>query len=154
MDKIIHHSITLERTSQEVFELFTVNEHLKKWLTNAAYVEPKVGGKYELYWDPTDKENESTIGCKILALVPFKLLCFEWKGPSQFKHFMNTVRPLTHVAVFFSPSSKGTEVHLIHSGWGDTKEWEEARLWFEKAWVKAFSKLQNLAKPISLTENL
>lgn len=143
VDKIIYHSISLGCTPHEAFEVFTVNKHLEKWLTEVADVEPKVGGKYELFWNPDDRENDSTIGCKILAIAPSKFICFEWKGPKQFKHVMNDVRPLTSVVAFFIPNPEGTEVHLLHTGWGDTAESEEARQWFVKAWSKALTDLQN-----------
>jgi uncharacterized protein YndB with AHSA1/START domain len=142
MDKIIYQSTKLKCDAQKAFEMFTVNEHLEKWLCETADVEARVGGKYELFWNPKDRENDSTIGCKILAINSAKVLCFEWKGPKQFKHFMNRGGPLTHVIVFFSPQKEDTEIHLIHTGWGSTREWEEARLWFDKAWVEAFLKLQ------------
>ena len=142
MDKIIYHLISLKCAPDKAFEMFTVNNHLEKWLTQAADVEPKIGGKYELVWNPEDKENDSTIGCKILALHQNRFLSFEWKGPKQFKHFMNEVRPLTNVVIFFIPYPEGTKVHLLHTGWRDTPEWEEARQWFDKAWAMALSELQ------------
>lgn len=142
MDKIIYRSISLKCNLQKAFEMFTSNKHLEIWLTQVADVEPKVGGKYELFWNPEDKENDSTIGCKILALHPSKFLSFEWKGPRQFKHFMNEVRPLTNVVIFLIPCQECTEVHLLHTGWRDTSEWEEARQYFVKAWTIALSELQ------------
>ena len=145
MDKVIYQSIKLGNTPQNAFKMFTENEHLEKWLTNAADVDPKVGGKYELFWVPGDMENNNTIGCKVLALNPGKLISFEWKGPPQYR-FMNEVIPLTHVVVSFIPCEKGTEIHLIHTGWRDTPEWEEARQWFEKAWMLAFSELEKYAQ--------
>lgn len=141
MDKVIYHLTTLKCSPEKAFEMFTVNEHLERWLTEAAYVEPNVGGKYELFWNPEDRENDSTIGCKILALRPNRLLSFEWKGPKQFKHFMNEIRPLTNVVVSFIPCAVGTEVHLLHTGWRDTPEWEEAREWFDKTWRMALTEL-------------
>jgi len=122
--------------------MFTVNDHLENWLTMMADVEPKVGGKYELFWNPQDKENDSTIGCRISALQPEKFLSFEWKGPEQFKHLMNTVRPLTNVVVFFITVQESTNVYVLHVGWRNTTEWENARQWFVKAWADALSKLQ------------
>ena len=142
MDKIIYQSISIQCNPHKAFDFFTVNKHLEKWLTQMADVEPRIGGKYELFWIPNDRQNDSTIGCKILAIVQDKFLCFEWKGPKQFKHFMNNVRPLTNVLVFFIPNPEGTDVHLLHTGWRGTAEWEEARRWFDKAWVAALSELQ------------
>jgi len=113
-------------------------------------VEAKVGGKYELSWNPRNKQNDSTIGCKILALRPSKFLTFEWKGPKQFKRFMNNADPLTQVVVFFVPcdreSEQCTEIHLIHFGWRGSEEWEKARLWFDKAWAVALSELERYVK--------
>ena len=84
MDKILCIETTLSCTLEEAYDLFTVNEKLETWLTTKADVEPVVGGKYELFWNPQDRENDSTIGCKVLALSRPNYLNFEWKGPSQF----------------------------------------------------------------------
>jgi uncharacterized protein YndB with AHSA1/START domain len=142
MDRVIYLSVLLKCDAKKAFEMFTVNRHLEKWLTKLASVDPMVGGKYELFWDPEDKKNDSTIGCKVLAVDPDKFLVFEWKGPKQFKHFMNEVRPLTSVAVSFIPQKTGTEIHLLHTGWRDTPEWEEARQWFNRTWAAALLELQ------------
>jgi len=141
MDKVIYHLTTLKCSPEKAFEMFTVNEHLERWLTESADVEAQVGGKYELFWNPQDKQNDSTIGYKILAHRPNRLLSFEWKGPQQFKHFMNEIRPLTNVVVSFIPCTDGTEVHLLHTSWRDTPEWEEARQWFDKSWRMALIEL-------------
>jgi len=150
MNKIISVTTKLNCDSLRAFEMFTMNELLESWLTVRADVEPKIGGKYELFWNPEDKMNDSTIGCKITGLEPDKFLSFEWKGPRKFRRIMNECDPLTHVVVFFLPF-KGksgepiTEVHLIHSGWGNTPEWEGARFWFEKAWRDSFKNLKKLS---------
>ena len=148
MDKILHHSVRLRCDTKQAFKMFTVNEDLQSWLTTIADVEPVAGGKYELFWNPEERENDSTLGCKITAIEPGKFLSFQWRGPKQYKHFMNNTDPLTHVVVFFIPCNEEngptlcTEVHLIHSGWRNSAEWKEARLWFEKAWDDAFEKLR------------
>lgn len=91
----------------------------------------------------------STIGCKITAIEDNKLLCFEWKGPVQFAHFMNTAEPLTHVTVIFIPDCDNdnfTEVHLIDTGWRSDENWEKARLWFDSVWRNALDNLKNIVK--------
>lgn len=148
MNKIIMQTARLHCTVQRAFEMFTSNAALQSWLTTLADVEPTVGGKYELFWDSTDKEKNSTLGCKITALEPDKLLAFEWKGPPVFKHFMNNADPLTHVVVFFTPCDEVltpcTDIYLIHSGWGSSHEWEVARQYFVRAWASAFEELETL----------
>jgi uncharacterized protein YndB with AHSA1/START domain len=144
MNKIIHLSTILHCNSQRAFKLFTVDTLLKSWLTSDAEVEPVVGGKYELFWEPSDRENNSTIGCKVTAVEQDKFISFEWRSPKQFKHFANYVDPLTHVVVFFTPEGDSTRVTLIHSGWRSSPEWEEARQWQTKAWNGAFEQLQKM----------
>ena len=146
MDKIITQSVRLHCSPQHAFEMFIINKHLESWLTQVAEVEPVVGGKYELFWAPDDRENNSTLGCRVTAIEQDKFLAFEWKGPPQFKHFMNNADPLTHVVVFFVPCEEVltpcTDVYLIHSGWGSSAEWEKARQFFVKAWEEALEELR------------
>ena len=146
MDKIIYQAVKLPCDVARAFEMFTVNGELEKWLAVKADVEPRVGGKYELFWNPAEPEFDSTLGCRITALEPGKLLAFEWKGPKQYSDFMNECEPLTHVTVAFVPAEEEgeprTEVHLVHTGWRGTDEWEEARQWFVRNWEGAFKALE------------
>jgi len=146
MDRIIHCKVYLKCSQRQAFEMFTKNTHIQSWLAQIADVEPCVGGKYELFWDANNRDINSTIGCKITAIEPDKLLCFEWKGPAQFAHFMNAAEPLTHVSVFFSSINdcgRATEIHLVHTGWGSDEDWDQARKWFEKVWENALAILKN-----------
>lgn len=146
MEKVIHRIARIQCNSDRAFDMFTNNQLLESWFPVEANVEPVVGGKYELFWDSEDKENNSTIGCKVTAIEPGKLIAFEWKGPVEFKEFMNNADPLTHVVVIFLPcpneNDPCTEVHVIHSGWRSTEEWEEARQFFERAWNEELQELK------------
>ncbi|MBN8581318.1 MAG: SRPBCC domain-containing protein [Anaerolineae bacterium] len=142
MDQVIHLSSRLSCDAHQAFEMFTVNTKLQIWLTEVAEVELRVGGLYELFWEPEDRENNSTIGCHITAFEADQFLSFEWRSPKQFKHFANQADPLTHVVVFFVPIQNGTQVHLIHSGWRSSPEWIEAMQWQERAWRMAFDALE------------
>jgi uncharacterized protein YndB with AHSA1/START domain len=144
MDKIIVETATLECSEEKSFEMFTANKNLESWLTVKADVEPRVGGKYELFWEPNDPENNSTKGCKVLAMDKPNFLNFEWRGPKHYKHFMNSARPLTNVTVIFTAQGDRTVVTLIHTGWRDTADWEQARQYFINAWKGAFNQLEKL----------
>ncbi|GAG73922.1 unnamed protein product [marine sediment metagenome] len=144
MQKIIQIEIELNWDVSQAFELFTVNKKLESWLSEKAEVEPKVGGKYELFWDPQNREINSTIGCKVTSIKKDKFLSFEWKGPERFQSFLNFCDPLTHVVVVFSSNSddpQKTTLFLFHSGWRDGPEWQKARNYFEKAWSGALTNL-------------
>jgi len=145
MQNIIQIEIELNCGVHETFNFFTVNEKLESWLPEKAEVEPKVGGKYELFWDPQNREINSTIGCKITSIENDKYLSFEWKGPERFQSFMNFCDPLTHVVVVFSSFSdepKKTTLFLFHSGWRDDPEWQKARDYFKNAWSDALTNLK------------
>ncbi|MHA2288239.1 MAG: SRPBCC family protein [Promethearchaeota archaeon] len=145
MQKIIQIEIELNCDVNQAYNFFTINEKLESWLPEKAEVEPKVGGKYELFWDPQNREINSTIGCKITSIEKNKFLSFEWKGPEKLQSIMNFCDPLTHVVVIFTPSlydHKKTLVYLFHTGWRDAPEWQEARNYFEKAWSGALTNLK------------
>ena len=148
MNKINHKMLLLKTDPHSAFRFFTEKKLLQNWLTAIADVEPVVGGKYELFWDPENTEDNSTIGCKITAIERDKLIAFEWKSPKQFKQFANSADPLTHVVISFIPIEDLTEIHLVHSGWRNTPEWEEARIWQERAWKVAFNNLSDYFKEI------
>ena len=150
MEIIIQIEIELNCGVSQAFNLFTVNEKLESWLPEKAEVELKVGGKYELFWEPKNREINSTIGCKITSLEKNKFISFEWKGPEKFQSFMNFSDPLTHVVVIFSPKCddpKTTTLYLFHSGWKDDPDWQKAREYFENSWTGA---LTNLKEKLSI----
>ncbi|MFX1364409.1 MAG: SRPBCC domain-containing protein [Promethearchaeota archaeon] len=148
MENIIIIKEELECDTSTAFKMFTNNKSLESWLTEEADIEPKLGGKYELFWDPNNKKSNSTIGCKITGIEKNKFISFDWKGPVEFESFMNCADPLTHVIVFFSQNesdSNISNIFLFHTGWRDNSEWQKARIYFDKAWLKA---LENLKEKI------
>lgn len=149
MENIILVKEEIDCDIHTAFDLFTVNELLENWLTEKAEVDPKVGGKYELFWEPENRENNSTLGCRITGIEKNKFLSFDWKGPVDFQSFMNVADPLTHVIVFLSQNEKDpnkTSIHLFHTGWRKDTEWQEARNYFENAWSKALQGLKDKIK--------
>ncbi len=149
MENIIQLRIEIDCDISTAFDMFTQNKFLESWLTVKAEVDPKVSGKFELFWEPENRENNSTIGCKVTGIENKKFLSFNWKGTAQFKSFMNIANPLTHVIVFFSQNRSEpdkTIVYLFHTGWRKDLDWQEARNWFERAWVNAFEVLKEKIK--------
>lgn len=80
MDKVIHHSVRLACGCQKAFEMFTVNECLQKWLTEKADVEPKVGGKYELFWNPKDRRMTARSAARCWPLMRTSLCVSNGRG--------------------------------------------------------------------------
>ncbi len=147
VNTLIRVAVDLHCSPEAAFSFFTEADKLTQWLTQKAEIDPRVGGKYELFWTPgdPDPENNSTYGCSILAIDRPHFLHFNWKGNAEQKHFMNHVQPLTQVSVIFSAISNGcTRVNLVHSGWRNGGAWESARQYFNKAWTGAFKQLEKI----------
>ena len=85
-DKIIHASLWLGKDPAQIFAYWTESELLTKWLAPVARVDPQLGGKYELFWQPAEPENNSTIGCRITAFQEDQLLAFQWRSSQEWEN--------------------------------------------------------------------
>ena len=148
-DLVIVKTALLPVPPATAFGLFSEASALQSWLCEAANTEKRVGGRYELFWELTDPENDSTIGCQVTAFEQDRLLAFQWRSPRQFKSFANTADPLTHVVVSFHATAGGTAVTLVHSGWRSSAEWAQAAAWQEIAWNYAFQALAKKAEALT-----
>lgn len=143
MSKVIHLWERLWCDAATAFSYFTVAERLQLWLCARAHVEPVVGGAFELFWE-TENHEAHTKGCRITAIAPPQLLCFEWRVPSHLCSPARDLEPPTHVAVAFIPDGTETVVHLVHSGWPSFPPWEAARTWQVRSWAGALTRLRTL----------
>jgi uncharacterized protein YndB with AHSA1/START domain len=117
-----------------VWWAWTETERITEWFAPAANIVAVDGGAFELFFDPADHIRMSTIGCVITAIESMERLVFTWKGPDQFAQLMNEPVPATSVEVIFQQDNGNTCVQIVHSGWGDGDDWNEAREWHNKAW--------------------
>lgn len=148
-DLVIVMTVHVPLDAAAAFRLFSEGPELQSWLCIAANTEPKLGGRYELFWEPSDPENDSTIGCRITAYEPDRLIAFQWRSPRQFKALANAADPLTHVVVAFHRSAGGCAVTLVHSGWRSTADWARAAAWQQQAWNHAFKALESRAQRLA-----
>jgi uncharacterized protein YndB with AHSA1/START domain len=149
LSQVIQLSTMVPISVEKAFALFTTQEGLTAWFAPIADVKAEVGGAFEMYFDPNDTNHNNSKGCKITALVPNKLLAFDWKGPRQFEHFMDNADPMPQVVVSFIPcdmKNSCTEIQLFHSGfyssWRSTPTWQGPRDWFEPVWKEALEMLR------------
>jgi uncharacterized protein YndB with AHSA1/START domain len=129
-----------------VWDLWTTAAGLATWLGARAVVEPVVGGRFEIFWNPdpaSPPDSDSTIGCRILSIDRPRLLRFTWRGSDAVADVMNVPgAPVTEVEVAMSPTLDGTRLVMTHSGWADGPGWRRAREWFARAWGYAFENLR------------
>ena len=142
--------ITIERrlnaSIDRVWRAWTDSTQTGTWFAAGSNIQPERGGAYELFWDLAHPERESTIGCRVTFIQPKKWLGFTWRGPSVYDDLMNenaSPPPVpTHVTVQFEPQGDQTVVHITHSGWGTSQQWDEARSWHIKAWDGVIQNLE------------
>jgi uncharacterized protein YndB with AHSA1/START domain len=132
-----------------LWDLWTTEAGLTSWLGARADVEPVVGGRFELFWNPdpgSRPDSDSTLGCKVLSIDRPRLLRFTWRGSDDVADVMNVPgAPVTEVEVALFPTPDGARLELTHSGWGDGPGWERARAWFERSWGRALETLRGKA---------
>jgi uncharacterized protein YndB with AHSA1/START domain len=144
---VIERAIALPR--EKVWWAWTTARGLTSWLCLRADVEPVVGGRYELFWNPdaSRPESDSTLGCRVLSVFPPRHLHFTWRGADEVAAVMNVDgAPTTEVTVDLIPGIEGTRLVVTHLGWGDGPDWATARSWFERAWLAAMERLPAAAE--------
>ncbi len=94
----------------EVFELLTDQEKVALWGGGKALVEPKVGGKFEMF--------DGWVKGEVLDFVPGKSLSYTWRPDDFKKEWEDSV-----VSYVLSPATDGgTEVKLEHHKLPNLKE--------------------------------
>lgn len=129
----LNYSTTVSATPEQVWDAWTTETGLTAFMCDAAFIEPVVGGAYEIYFDmdaPAGSRGSET--CTILAYAAPHHLAFSWNFPPsmpaiRFEH--------TRVDLQFAPTSDGrTEVRFTQTGWQDGPAWDEGYRYFERAW--------------------
>lgn len=134
--------LNLNTSVEDAWNLWTDSRKLEQWFTTEANVDLKIGGAFELFWDPTNHNDNSTLGCKITALVPYRMLAFQWRGPVPYADLMNVEPFPTWASISFEAVGiDQTILHFRHGGWGEGDRWNSAREWQKNAWTGAFSEL-------------
>ena len=134
--------VNVNASLEEVWTAWTDDTLIVKWFSPGAHIEPRLGGAYELYFDPNDHNHMSTLGCKITEYQPLNHLSFTWKGPDQYADIMNNPDNLTHVKVKFQRKGEESTITLTHEHWGEGDKWAEAKEWHRKAWDGVFKELK------------
>ncbi|MBY0087947.1 MULTISPECIES: SRPBCC family protein [Brevibacillus] len=135
--------IEVSSSIELVWWAWTRKERLVQWFAPDATIEPYLGGAYELYFHPANRDQMGTKGCIITHFEPKERLGFTWKGPDEFADTMNHEDALTYVLVTLSEAGGKTQVLVEHFGWKEGEEWEKARGWHEMAWSHVLGSLKS-----------
>lgn len=146
--RAIVHERVVPASRETVYGLFTSSEGLKKWLVDAAKVELRPGGAYEIYFmtdAPAGTQGSET--CRVLSFIPGRMVSFTWNAPP---HLSRTRNQHTWVVVEFEGDAS-TKVRVTHTGWpasglASEPEWEATFAYFDRAWQGVLGALETYAR--------
>jgi uncharacterized protein YndB with AHSA1/START domain len=120
--------IEIERTvtapPDRIFRALTDADELSRWWTTSAESDARTGGSYAYRFEFEDASRNHTYTGEYLHVVPDESVRYPWQtglGP-------------TEVAVGLEPEADGTRVRLVHSGWGEGGDWDEAVAMYDQGW--------------------
>ena len=132
-NRAIRAKVIVEGSVDEVWSVWTTEDGIKSFFAPDCHIEMKVGGLYEIFFDPDAEPGQRGADeMRILALQPKRMFAFTWNAPL---HLPEVRKQRTHVVLRFQEVARGrTEVTLFHDGWGEGGEWDEAFEYFTRAW--------------------
>jgi uncharacterized protein YndB with AHSA1/START domain len=140
-ERAISKSIEVPASLDQAWEAWTTREGIVSFFAPDAKVEARVGGPFQIYIDPMAAAgSKGADDMRFLALQPKRMISFDWNAPPS----LPAVRAQrTFVVVRFEPlGERSTRVSLHHSGWGDGGEWDQAYLYFDRAWGNVLANLK------------
>jgi uncharacterized protein YndB with AHSA1/START domain len=132
-ERTIRAEIVVNKNIDSVWKAWTTEEGVKSFFAPDCHVDPRASGDYEIYFNPAgEKGQRGAEGTKILALQAPRMISFTWNNPPN----IPAIRwQYTSVVVRLEKLSETkTRVILVHSGFGDGKDWDESFKFFEVAW--------------------
>jgi uncharacterized protein YndB with AHSA1/START domain len=140
-ERAIEKSIEINATIDQAWDAWTTREGIVGFFAPDARIEPRVGGAFEIYFDPTAPlGSKGADDMRFLALQPKRMLSFDWNAPPNLPEAR---AQRTFVIVRFEAlRDKTTRVVLHHTGWGDGGEWDKAYAYFDRAWGNVLGNLK------------
>jgi uncharacterized protein YndB with AHSA1/START domain len=115
----------------EVWKAFTTSDGLSSFYAPGAFVEPKVGGLFELYLFPDNPVGQRGLeGLRILAFEPERRLMIAWKAPAYVREEIGSQHTIQEIS-FTASGPEETIVRIRQFGFGDTAAWAGAKRYFE-----------------------
>ena len=119
----------------EVWHAWTSDEGAQAFFAPECHIDARPGGAYDIYFNPQAQPGmRGSDGMIILAVQTQQMLSITWNSPPELPEVRGQ---MTHMLVTFSPvDNTHTRVKLIHDGWGEGGQWDQAYLYFTAAWLQ------------------
>lgn len=139
---VIDKEVRVRATRDAVWQLWTTSEGAQRFLAPKAWIEPDLGGAFEIYFDPdADAGQRGSEGCRIHSISPQKKLVFQWNAPPHLEK-VRDLRTLVHIDI--ADGNPGEmRVRLRHLGWGQEQEWLDAYDYFDKTWDTVLARMKH-----------
>lgn len=141
-ERLIRKQAVASTSLETAWKTWTSPEGITSFFAPAAKIEPKVGGLYELMFEPkAPKGFRGTEGSRILEFDSPNNLAFEFLAPPEFP---NARRVQTRVQLSLEEVLKGgvVNVRLLHTGFVEGEEWDECLDFFNWSWDLVLARLQ------------
>ncbi|MBN1485215.1 MAG: SRPBCC domain-containing protein [Chloroflexia bacterium] len=113
---------------ERVFAFLSRAGRLREWLCDAAWSDPIPGGRYTLLWESGYQAQGS-----FMEVAPPERVVMIWHGLGE------PAPTLLEWKLLETP--EGTEITLVHSGFGDGLYWEASYAEADKGWRSALENL-------------
>lgn len=139
-ERAVRAEVVVGAEPERVWEAWTTEEGLEGFFAPACSVDLRVGGAYEVYFDPSAPAGRrGAEGTRVLALDPPRMLAFTWIS----KPGMEVREQRTSVVVRLDRLAEGrTRVRLENTGYGVGSDWDEALAYFTRAWPSVLDALR------------
>ncbi|MCX8115744.1 MAG: SRPBCC domain-containing protein, partial [Burkholderiaceae bacterium] len=117
-ERAIEKETVVDATLDQAWEAWTTREGITSFFAPDARIEPRAGGAFHVYIDPTAEPGlKGADEMRFMALQPKRMLSFDWNAPPSLPEVR---QQRTFVVVRFEPiDERRTRVLLHHVGWGE-----------------------------------
>ena len=131
--KSLEFRVGVDAPIDNVWSVISTVDGLKTYLSPDLFVEPEVGGAFEIYFDTSMPQGQQgSEEMKILALEPYRM-GFTWNNPPTLPSIRDQ---RTAVYLELVPAADHTLIELYHLGFGHGGDWDKAYEYFARAWGK------------------
>ncbi len=134
-DRELRQEFQFNAPLNKVWNCWTTEEGVQNFLCNNCTIGNAPGDPYEVYFATNlPKGKQGSENCTILATEPMKRFTFTWNAPPTLPNVRNQ-----HTVVelrFKELDDSTTRLTLIHRGWGEGPEWDQAYTYFQRAWFE------------------
>jgi uncharacterized protein YndB with AHSA1/START domain len=140
-ERAIAKEVVVDATLEQAWDAWTTREGITSFFAPDARIEPRVGGAFQVYFDPTAEPGlKGADDMRFMALQPKKMISFDWNAPPSLPEVR---KQRSFVVVRFEPvNERQTRVLLHHTGWGEGGEWDKAYEYFDRAWDHVLANLK------------